>query len=80
MLRGMSQLVTRLALAPEPLFRAYLFSQTGTLRLRSSPDAGTQLRQPGPIIVARDVLVGEKLDVAITAITNARKAIDEKKK
>jgi len=38
MLRGVSQLVTRLALAPEPLFRAYLFSQTGTLRLRSRPE------------------------------------------
>jgi SAM-dependent methyltransferase len=36
-LRGLSERVTRLALAPEVLFRAYLLTQTGTLSLRPRP-------------------------------------------
>lgn len=51
----------------------------GDLRLRPSPDAGLQLRQPGPIVAARDLLVGQKLDTAISTITKARRAINEKK-
>ncbi len=54
--------------------------EKGVSRLRSSPDAGAQLRPPGPSISARDVLVGQTLDVAAASITKARKAIDEKKK
>lgn len=52
----------------------------GVARLRPSPDAGTQLRTPGPTIAARDVLVNQTVDVAATAIVQARKAIDEKKR
>lgn len=52
----------------------------GVVRLRPSPDAGTQLRTPGPTIAARDVLVNQTLDGAAAAIVKARKAIDEKKK
>ena len=76
MKRGEVTLVTGMAQGHYPL----LADTKGVLRLRASPDAGTQLRQPGPIIVARDVLVGEKLDTAVSAIVKSRKALDEKKK
>jgi len=52
----------------------------GVSRLRGSPDAGTQLRQAGPILAARDLLVGKTLDAALSSITTARKTLDEKKK
>jgi hypothetical protein len=52
----------------------------GVARLKVSPDIGTQIRTPGPVIAARDVLVGQTVDVAVTTITKARKALDEKKK
>jgi SAM-dependent methyltransferase len=35
--RGLRERVTRLALAPEPLFRAYLLTRTGSLALRQHP-------------------------------------------
>ena len=54
--------------------------EKGVSRLRPSPDAGAQLRPPGPSISARDVLVGQSLETAVTAISKARKALDEKKK
>lgn len=54
--------------------------EKGVSRLRPSPDAGTQLRTPGPTIAARDVLVGQTLDAAATAIQKVRKALDEKQK
>jgi hypothetical protein len=52
----------------------------GVARLKASPDAGTQIRTPGPVIAARDVLVGQTLETATTTIAKARKALDEKKK
>lgn len=52
----------------------------GVSRLKASPDAGTQLRTPGPTIAARDVLVGQTLESAIAQIAKARKAIDDAKK
>lgn len=54
--------------------------EKGVARLKASPDAGKQLRTPGPVIAARDVLVGQPLDAAVLSITKARKALDEKKK
>lgn len=54
--------------------------EKGVSRLRSSPDAGAQLTPPGPSISARDVLVGQSMDAAVTAISKVRKALDEKKK
>ena len=52
----------------------------GVSRLKASPDVGAQLRPNGPTVAARDVLVGQTLDAAVTAIAKARKALDEKKK
>ncbi|MBK8259493.1 MAG: hypothetical protein IPK82_43405 [Polyangiaceae bacterium] len=52
----------------------------GTARLKLSPDAGTQLRPPGPVVIARDQLVGQTLETAVSTITKARKALDEKNK
>jgi hypothetical protein len=76
MKRGDVTVVTAMAQGHYPI----LADDKGVSRLRPSPDVGTQLRQPGPVIAARDLLVGEKLETAVTAISKARKAIDEKKK
>lgn len=76
MKRGDVTLVTGMAQGHYPIS----LDDKGVSRLRASPDAGTQIRQPGPILTARDLLVGEKLETAISAISKARKAIDEKRK
>jgi hypothetical protein len=76
MKRGDVTVVTAMAQGHYPI----AVDDKGVSRLRPSPDSGTQLRQPGPMIAARDVLVGEKLETATLTISKARKAIDEKKK
>lgn len=48
-------------------------------RLSASPDTGAILARPGPMISAREVLVGATLDDAVEAIRRARRASDEKK-
>lgn len=52
----------------------------GVARLQASPDVGKQIRTPGPVIAARDVLVGQTVETAAATIAKARKALDEKKK
>ena len=76
MKRGDVTVVTGMAQGHFPV----VADDKGVSRLRSSPDAGTQVRTPGPTIAARDLLVGQTVDVAAAAISKARKAIDEKKK
>lgn len=76
MKRGDVTMVTAMAQGHFPV----IADDKGVSRLRPSPDAGTQLRTPGPSIAARDQLVGQTIDTAATAILKARKAIDEKKK
>jgi len=48
----------------------------GTVRLAPSPNAGTLLPRPGPVISAREELVGVSLDDAAQRIERARKARD----
>ncbi|MFO0588758.1 MAG: hypothetical protein U0441_14505 [Polyangiaceae bacterium] len=74
--RGDVTMVTGMAQGHYPI----KVDEKGISRLKASPDAGAQLRPPGPSISARDVLVGQPLDTAVTAISKARKALDEKKK
>ena len=76
MKRGDVTMVTAMAQGHFPV----IADDKGVSRLRLSPDAGTQLRTPGPTIAARDQLVGQTIDTAATAIQKARKAIDENKK
>lgn len=76
MKRGDVTVVTGMAQGHFPVVN----DDKGVARLKASPDVGTTLRTPGPVIAARDVLVGQTVDVAVTSITKARKALDEKKK
>ncbi len=76
MKRGDVTMVTGMAQGHFPVVN----DDKGVARLKASPDVGTTLRTPGPVIAARDVLVGQTVDVAVTSITKARKALDEKKK
>ncbi|MEZ4298562.1 MAG: hypothetical protein R3B70_26660 [Polyangiaceae bacterium] len=74
--RGDVTMVTGMAQGHYPVAN----DDKGVARLKASPDAGTQLRTPGPTIAARDMLVGQTLETAVTAIAKARKALDEKQK
>lgn len=76
MKRGDVTVVTGMAQGHFPI----VADDKGVGRLRASPDAGTQIRTPGPVIAARDVLIGQSADDAATTISKARKALDEKKK
>lgn len=76
MTRGDVTVITGMAQGHFPI----VADDKGVGRLRASPDAGTQIRTPGPVIAARDVLIGQSADDAATTITKARKALDEKKK
>lgn len=76
MKRGDVTLVTGMAQGHFPV----VVDDKGVSRLRSSPDAGTQVQTPGPSIAARDTLVGKTLELAVTSISRSRKSIDEKKK
>ena len=76
MKRGDVTVVTGMAQGHFPVIN----DEKGVSRLKLSPDLGTQLRTPGPVIAARDVLVGQTVDTAASAILKARKALDEKKK
>jgi len=76
MKRGDVTLVTGMAQGHFPV----VLDDKGASRLRRSPDAGTQVQTPGPVIAARDALVGKTLELAITSISQTRKSIDEKKK
>jgi hypothetical protein len=76
MKRGDVTMVTAMAQGHYPVVN----DDKGVARLKLSPDVGTQLRTPGPVIAARDVLVGQTVDTAATAIAKVRKALDEKKK
>jgi hypothetical protein len=51
----------------------------GVLRLAQSPDVGMLIGRPGPILSARDRLVGAKVDEAAALVKQIRKARDEKK-
>jgi hypothetical protein len=48
----------------------------GTVRLAPSPNAGSLLPRPGPVISAREELVGADLEGAAQRIERARKARD----
>jgi hypothetical protein len=75
MKRGDVTVVTGMAQGHFPV----VADDKGVSRLRASPDVGTLLAQPGPVVTARDVLVGKALDTAVSSISKARRAIDEKK-
>jgi hypothetical protein len=75
MKRGDVTMVTAMAQGHYPV----VADEKGVSHLAASPDVGAQIRTPGPVIAARDVLVGQTLDVAVTAIKKSRKALDEKK-
>lgn len=76
MKRGDVTMVTGMAQGHYPI----KVDEKGISKLRASPDAGAQIQPNGPTIAARDMLVGQTLDAAVTAITKVRKALDEKKK
>lgn len=76
MKRGDVTMVTGMAQGHYPI----KVDEKGISKLRASPDAGAQIQPSGPTIAARDRLVGQTLDAAVTAITKVRKALDEKKK
>jgi hypothetical protein len=48
-------------------------------RLTSSPDPGTLLPRKGPIISAREVLVGATLETASAEVLRTRRALDDKR-
>lgn len=50
--------------------------EKGTPTLASSPRAGTLLPRPGPVVSAREQLVGSSLEDAVLVIEKARKARD----
>lgn len=52
----------------------------GVLRLRASPDAGLLLPQPGPVLTAREQLVGLGLEPAEALVKKVRAAVDAKAK
>lgn len=74
--RGDVTMVTGMAQGHYPI----KVDEKGISRLKASPDVGAQIQPSGPTIAARDALVGQTLDSAVTAITKVRKALDEKKK
>ncbi len=49
------------------------------LRLAASPDGGAIVPRPGPMISAREALVGAPLEDAVAMVRRARKALDAKK-
>src|SRR5262249_32341508 len=51
----------------------------GVARLAGSPDTGLLIPPPGPVLTARDRLVGVALDDAAALVKQTRKARDEKK-
>jgi hypothetical protein len=50
--------------------------QSGKERLRASPDAGTLLPRPGPVISAREALVDKPLEDAVSSVVLAKRARD----
>jgi hypothetical protein len=51
----------------------------GSPRLAGSPDTGTLLPRRGPVISAREQLMGSTLDSATQAVKRTRRALDGKK-
>jgi hypothetical protein len=51
----------------------------GAFRLAQSPEVGMLVDRPGPILYARDHLVGATVDEAVTVVKQTRRALDEKK-
>jgi hypothetical protein len=51
----------------------------GTPRLTPSPETGMLIPRPGPVIFARERLVGSTVDEAAAMVKQTRKALDEKK-
>jgi hypothetical protein len=51
----------------------------GTSRLAPSPETGMLVPRPGPVIFARERLVGSTVDEAAAIVKATRKALDEKK-
>ncbi len=51
----------------------------GTQRLASSPEVGMLVGRLGPVVTARDVLLGAAVEDAVATIQRTKKAQDEKK-
>ncbi len=51
----------------------------GTSRVSASPETGMLVARPGPVLSARERLVGATVDEAATLVKQTRKALDEKK-